>query len=307
MIIEKLAFLIRWALKPRGGEGGPFEERTFKQKMRSSIYKWQQILLWIFLILYLSRYSLTESQRSAIGSKCPNFGHNKLKKLFDCTDQWQWILLILPRDWTPVPVFPRGSGGESSPRWAPNPTADTGDCDWRAGAWRESPALSTYRRPSEATVQSELCAAARRRVFGDRPRLKLWKVNHLQTVVTSSEQGLLVIDTGVRGVLGVCQVNCTHCGGEFWGMAGAGIFTGRLVSHNPPAWGPSVRDLDIILIHQGWGLLQPLLCIQVLPVSPCSLSLSLQAILTLFNYYSSPRLCPQKSLNLDPHFGNTRE
>ena len=28
MIIEKLAFLIRWALKPRGGEGGPFEEST---------------------------------------------------------------------------------------------------------------------------------------------------------------------------------------------------------------------------------------------------------------------------------------
>ena len=29
-----------------------------------------------------------------------------------------------------------------------------------------------------------------------------------------------------EGVLGVCQVNCTHCGGEFSGMAGAGILQG---------------------------------------------------------------------------------
>ena len=50
-------------------------------------------------------------------------------------------------------------------------------------------------------------------------------------------------------------MNCTHCAGEFSGMEGASIFTGRLASHNPPAWGPSVRDLDIILIQGELGAL----------------------------------------------------
>ena len=37
----------------------------------------------------------------------------------------------------------------------------------------------------------------------------------------------------------------------------AGIFTGRLASHNPPAWGPSVRDLDIMVIQRTGGSYRP--------------------------------------------------
>ena len=153
----------------------------------------------------ISRYSLTRSQRSAIGAKCLVFEFNQLKKLCDCAVQWERIMLLKPdivRRLDPCAGFPARlkRGVQSTLSAKPNrrhwwPWLVESSVTWGAGPLNLPPTQRGY-----SSVRA-LCCCEVESVW--RPaRLKLWKVNHLQTVVASSEQGLLVIDMRVRGFLG---------------------------------------------------------------------------------------------------------